>query len=120
MKITINILLVFCLFSFAFCGHAQAFSTRHHLINIGKNIFKAPLSVLDAAFIKGPRSIKEIYRYEVYGSENPKKNGLFYKKAFAVWSAPPAEAKTIINGVVEGVSAIGEASKNLLSIFASD
>ena len=49
-----------------------------------------------------------------------KKNGLFYKRVFAVWSAPAAEVKVIIDGTVEGVSAAGDAVKNLLSIFASD
>ncbi|MBU4304281.1 MAG: hypothetical protein KJ893_01435 [Candidatus Omnitrophica bacterium] len=120
MKKIISIYVLPLLLIFAFCQNSYAFSTRHHIINIGKNIFKAPLSILDAAFIKGPRAIKEIYRYEVYGSEDPEKNGLFYKKIFAVWSAPPAEAKAIIDGTVEGVSAIGDAVKNLLSIFASD
>ena len=73
MKKIISIYALLLLISFAFCQNSYAFSTRHHLINIGKDIIKTPLSILNAAFIKGPRDIREIFRYEVYGSADQKK-----------------------------------------------
>ncbi|MBI4845020.1 MAG: hypothetical protein HY810_00850 [Candidatus Omnitrophica bacterium] len=120
MRKKISFLFILFLLAIIFCRPVYAFSTRHHLINIGKDIVNAPLVILKGVFIKGPKAIKEIYCYEVYGSEKPEKNGWLTKKIFAIWSAPPAEAKAIIDGTVEGIKSVGDAVKETLSIFASD
>ncbi|MCP4648485.1 MAG: hypothetical protein GY853_00200 [PVC group bacterium] len=97
-----------------------AFSTRHHLINIGKNLINIPLAPLKGIFIKGPHNIKEIYRYEVYGNEKPEKNGWLIKKLFAVWSAPAGETRGVIDGMVEGVDSAGKVITNTIDIVTSD
>jgi hypothetical protein len=98
----------------------EAHSIRHHLIDMGKNLVILSASPLYGLFIKGPRNIKEAYRYEVYGSENPQKQGLLRKKAFALWRSPGEEAKGIIDGLVDSLKAGGQFLKEFLSIFFSD
>ena len=120
MKKTGRILFILFFMLFIFSPQAHAYSIRHHFINIGKNLCKFTLAPLNGLFIKGPQNIKEAYRYEVYGSDDPAKNGLLRKKIFALWRAPGEEAKGLIDGVVESVIAGAECLKNFLSIFFSD
>lgn len=99
---------------------ACAYSARHHLINMGRNLVELVFSPLYGVFIKGPKNIKEAYEYEVYGSEKPEKRGLLRKKLFAIWRSPGEEMKGSIDGLVDSAKAGGQFLKEFLSIFFSD
>ncbi len=105
---------------FIFSNCVYAHSIRHHLILMGKSLFKFTLSPLYGIFIKGPRNIKEAYDYEVYGDEKSEKRGLFRKKLFALWRAPGEETKGLIDGLVDSAKAGGQFLKEFISIFFSD
>ncbi len=105
-----------------FSLHSQAFalSTRHHLINTGKNLVKFTLYPLHGIFIKGPQNIKAAYQYEVHGLEKPEKRGRFRNKVFAAWRSIGEEGKGIVDGLVTSAKAGGESLKELISIFFGD
>lgn len=99
---------------------AYAYSVRHHLINMGRNLVKMAFSPLYAAFIQAPRNIKETYGYEVWGREKPEKRGRFRYRLFAIWRSPAEATKAVLDGLIESVEASGEFSKEFLSIFFGD
>lgn len=115
-----RILIIIALIISVSCLQTEAYSTRHHLINMGKNTVKIAFSPLYGLFIKGPKNIKEAYRYEVYGSDKPEKRGLLRKKLFALWRSPGEAAKGLIDGLTDSAAAGGQFLKEFLSIFFSD
>lgn len=120
MKKFSKIILVLSLATFVLCNRAEAYSVRHHLINMGKSLIRLTLSPLYGIFVKGPRNVKAAYEYEAYGSEKPEERGLLRKKLFALWRAPGKEAKGAIDGLVDSVDAGSRFTKEFLSIFFSD
>ena len=115
-----RIIIILILIISISCQSAEAYSIRHHLINMGRDLIKVAFLPLHGVFIRGPKNIKDAYDYEVYGSENPEKRGLLRKKLFALRRSPGEEAKGIIDGLVESVVASGDFLKEFLSIFFSD
>jgi hypothetical protein len=101
-------------------SQAYAYSIRHHLINMGKNLVEIATSPLYGTFVKGPRNIKQAYQYEVWGREKPEKRGLLRYKFFALWRAPGEEVKGIIDGLIGSIQACGCFLKEFISIFFSD
>ncbi|MDD5347046.1 MAG: hypothetical protein PHT59_00355 [Candidatus Omnitrophica bacterium] len=99
---------------------AYAYSTEHHAVNMGRDLLNVVASPIKAVVYEGPRDIKQMYQYEVYGREKPEKRGLLRYKLFALWSAPAVELKAVINGLVQSVSFAGDFCKELLSIPFSD
>ncbi|MFH1578124.1 MAG: hypothetical protein ABIC18_03525 [Candidatus Omnitrophota bacterium] len=120
MKKFSKITVITALIMSVFCSQTQAYSVRHHLINMGKSLVELTFSPLYGAFVKGPKNIKEAYEYEVYGSEKPEKQGLLRKKLFAFWRAPGEETKGLIDGIIGSTKAGGRFLKEFLSIFFSD
>jgi hypothetical protein len=120
MKKVNRIIIIASLAMSLCCQQASAHSARHHLINMGKSLFKLTLAPLYGVFVKGPQNIKEAYDYELYGSDKPEKRGLLRKKLFALWRSPGEETKGVIDGLVDGVNAGGQFLKEFLSIFFSD
>lgn len=112
--IIVTLIIILCF------SNAYAYSIRHHLINMGKNLVEVVLSPLYGLFIKGPMNIKKAYNYEVYGREKPEKRGLLRYKLFAIWRSPGEQIKGTIDGLVDSVKSAGQFSKELLSIFFSD
>ena len=103
-----------------FTQTANAFSTRHHVINMGKNAVKLISSPFYGLFIKGPKNVKEVYQYETGKEKTPQEKPLLKKKLFAYWSSPAAEIKGLIDGLVGSTEAGGQFLKEFLSIFFSD
>jgi hypothetical protein len=99
---------------------ANASSTRHHLINMGKRLIECVSYPLRGVFIKGPANIKAAYQYEVHGREKPEDRGLLRYKLFAIWRSPGEEVKGIIDGLVDGIKSGGQSLKELISIFFGD
>lgn len=114
----LSIILFFMIF--ILYSKAYALSTRHHLINTGKNLVKCALYPLHGIFVKGPQNIKAMYQYEVYGLEKPEKRGHLHNKAVACWQAIGEEGKGIIDGLTAGAKSGGEALKEFISIFFGD
>ncbi len=119
MKKIISIILLFCLF-ITFSGRCFAYTTPHHLVNMGRDILNVISSPFKALFYKGPQNVKKMYKYEVYEREKPEKRGLLRYKFFAIISAPAVEVKTFIDGIVESAAYSGKFCKELLSIPFSD
>lgn len=119
MKRISRIFIIIVLLVF-FSEKAEAYSMRHHLINMTRNIIRAGFSPLYGAFIKGPQNIKKAYTYEVWEKEKPEKRGLWRYRFFAFWRTPGEMTKGIIDGLVESIEATGEFLKEFLSIFFSD
>jgi hypothetical protein len=115
--IKIIILLSLSLF---LSGKSYAYTTEHHLVNMGRDVLNVVFSPLKGAFIQGPHDIKKVYNYEVYEREKPEKRGLLRYKIFAVCSAPAVELKAIIDGAVNSVTSAGKFFKESLCIFFSD
>ncbi len=113
--IIVIVLMIFILYS-----QAYAHSTRHHLIDTGKNLVKCGLYPLHGIFIKGPQNIKAMYQYEVYGLEKPEKRGHLHNKIVAYWYAIGEEGKGIIDGLTTSAKAGGESLKEFISIFFGD
>ncbi len=121
MKLSAKIILITILIAiFAFYSQAYAHSTRHHLIDTGKNLVKCALYPLHGIFIKGPQNIKAAYQYEVHGLEKPEKRGHFHNKVVACWHAIGEEGKGIIDGLITSAKSGGEALKEFISIFFGD
>lgn len=114
-KVIIMVILVLFLSSSVY-----AYSVRHHLINMGKNLIEFGFSPLYGLFVKAPQNIKKAYTYEVWGREKPEKRGLLYYRLFAIWRAPAEAMKGAIDGLVESVKAADSFSKEFLSIFFGD
>ncbi len=112
------LIIIVLLFSLSF--NAYSSSTRHHLINMGKNLTKCIFSPLYGIFIQGPKNIKEAYQYEVWEREKPEKRGQLRYKLFSLWRAPGEETKGIIDGLVDSTKAGGQVLKEFISIFFSD
>lgn len=115
-----KIIIIITLIVSAFYSQAYAHSTRHHLIDMGKNIGRCALYPLHGIFIKGPQNIKAAYQYEVYGLEKPEKRGHFHNKIVACWHAIGEEGKGIIDGLTTSVKSGGQALKEFISIFFGD
>jgi hypothetical protein len=109
--------IVFVCFAFK---SAFAYSTEHHLVNMGRDLLNVIASPVKGALFQGPANIKKMYDYEVHGREKPEKRGLLRYKLFALWSAPAVELKAIIDGLVSSVSYAGSFCKEFLSIPFSD
>ncbi len=120
MKRQNRILILAILILFVSTKQAIAYSPRHHLINMGKNLVKFVGSPFYGLLVTGPKNVKEAYDYEVYGDEDRQKQALLRRQLFAVWRAPGEETKGLIDGLVDSASAAGEFLKNFLSIFFSD
>lgn len=121
MKLSAKIIIITILIAiFTFYRQAYAHSTRHHLIDTGKNLVKCCLYPLHGIFIKGPQNIKAMYQYEVYGLEKPEKRGHLHNKIVASWQAIGEEGKGIIDGLATSVKAGGESLKEFISIFFGD
>ena len=120
MKKINKVLILTLLIVTLYCNQVSAYSTRHHIINMGRNLIKSVFAPLYGFFVKGPKDIKDAYEYEVYGSDKPEKRGLLRQKLFAIWSSPGIETKAIIDGSVDSVSAAGGILKEFLNIFISD
>lgn len=99
---------------------AYALSARHHVYNMGRSLTKAVVAPVRAAFITGPKEIRETWRYEVRNREQPEDRGKFRYKLFAIWRAPADEVKAILDGGVESVQETANFGKEFLSIFFSD
>ncbi len=97
-----------------------AYSVRHHLINMGRNLIEFSFSPLYGLFVKAPQNIKKAYIYEVWSREKPEKRGLLHYRIFAIWRAPGEAMKGALDGLVESVKAASNFSKEFLSIFFSD
>ena len=119
-KITFLFVTITIILSFALTKPVFARTTLHHFINAGKNIGRFALYPLHGIFIKGPKNVKEMYQYEVWGLEKPEKRGHLRNKIVACYQAPGEEAKGIIDGVTESVRSGGVALKELISIFFGD
>lgn len=118
--ITFRIYIFITLIIFAFYSPVHAHSTRHHLIDTGKNIVKFALYPLHGIFIKGPQNIKAMYQYEVHGLEKPEKRGRLRNKIIACWQAIGEEAKGIVDGLTTSIKSGGQATKEFISIFFGD
>ena len=103
-----------------FAARAHAYTTEHHLINMGRDLLNVVASPVKAALKQGPEDVRKMYQYEVYEREKPEKRGRFRYKLFALLSAPAVELKAIIDGTVQSVSFAGSFCKELLSIPFSD
>lgn len=101
-------------------GRAYALSGRHHLINTCKNLGQAVMAPFYGLLIKGPKNVKQAYKYEVWEREKPEKRGLLRYKMFGLWRAPGEESKGIIDGLTESINFQGQALKEFISIFFSD
>lgn len=119
MRKLINIIILLSLILFL-SQKSYAYTTEHHLVNMGRNLLNVVFSPLKGAFIQGPQEIKKMYKYEVYEREKPEKRGLLRYKIFALWSAPAVELKAIIDGLVNSAAAGGKFFKEFLSIPFSD
>jgi len=108
--------LIFLLYS----PHAWAYTPEHHLVNMGRDLLNVIASPVKAVFKEGPKNIRKMYEYEVYGREKPEKRGLIRYKLFALFRAPAVGLKAIIDGAVSSVSYAGSFCKELLSIPFSD
>lgn len=115
-----KLIIIVALIVFVSYGQVYAHSTRHHLIDMGKNIVKCAFYPLHGVFIKGPQNIKTMYQYEVYGLEKPEKRGHLRNKVVAYWQAIGEEGKGIIDGLTTSVKSGGIALKEFLSIFFGD
>jgi len=119
MRKIINVIILLGLFLFL-SQKSYAYTTEHHLVNMGRDLLNVVAFPLKAIFILGPQEIKTMYKYEVYEREKPEKRGLLRYKLFAVWSAPAVELRTVIDGLVNSVAAGGKFFKEFLSIPFSD
>lgn len=121
MKYSVRIIIITVIIAIlAFYKQVYAHSTRHHLIDTGKNLGKCALYPLHGMFIKGPQNIKAMYQYEVYGLEKPEKRGHFHNKVVACWQAIGEEGKGIIDGLTTSTKSGGQALKEFISIFFGD
>ncbi len=97
-----------------------ALSARHHLYNMGRELVEVVRQPLHGLLIQGPANVRQTFRYEVYGRENPEERGQFRYVLFALWRAPGDQLKGMIDGVVGSVEAAGNFTKEFLSISFSD
>ena len=119
MKRIISLIILFCFF-ITFSTDCFAYTTPHHLVNMGRDILNVISSPIKALFYKGPQNVKKMYKYEVCEREKPEKRGLLRYKLFAIISAPAVEIKTVIDGIVDSAAYSGKFCKELLSIPFSD
>lgn len=119
-KSTKTLLITTLIFFGYFNSKGYPLSTRHHVMNMGKNLVKFTCSPAYGIFVKGPKNIKEAYQYEVWGREKLEKRGLLRYKIFALWRVPGEEIKGIVDGLVDSGKTGGEFIKEFISIFFSD
>jgi hypothetical protein len=115
--------LTLILFLFLILGLSRniyAYTTTHHLVNMGRDVLNIIASPVKSIFINGPREVKKMYQYEVHEREKPEKRHLLKHKLFAFWSAPAVETKSIIDGIVDSARFSGKFFKEFLSIPFSD
>lgn len=112
--------IIFVIALALFSQDVYAKSTRGHIITMGRSLVVCVGAPFYGIFVKGPKNVKEAYQYEVWGREKPEKRGRLRGKLFGIWRAPGEEAKGIIDGVVDSVTAAGRLCKEFLSIFFSD
>ena len=117
---TFNKIVVIIILSIFVNTPIYAYSTRNHLINMGKKLVETVGGPIYGIFVKGPKNIKQAYRYEVYELEKPEKRNRIKSKIFGIWRAPGEEAKGIIDGSVNCVKSAGDFLKEFISIFFSD
>jgi hypothetical protein len=116
---TVSVFFI-CLFICSLPARCHAYTTEHHLINMGRNLLNIVASPIKGVFINGPREVKKKFRYEVFEQENPENNKRLGSFLFALWSSPAVEVKSIVDGIVDSSCYAGKFIKEFLSIPFSD
>ena len=99
---------------------AFALSTPHHLYNMSRRLYETVGGPFYGLCIQGPKNAKKAYVSEVWEQEKPKHRGLVRYKLLGLWRAPGEETKGIITGITDGVTSLGKACIEFVSIFFGD
>ena len=112
--------VLLCAFICSLPARGHAYTTEHHLINMGRDLSNIAASPVKGVFTNGPREVKKMFRYEVFEQEKPENNKRLRSVLFALWSSPSVEIKSIVDGIVDSSRYTGKFIKEFLSIPFSD